>query len=220
MRRWGWKVVSPAEIDRENGHNPPSPPPEWFCDEVLLRRDFYELVQQDAIVLIDGWEYSPGTNKEIKVARWSGLDVYLYYENYSNGLANYVQSDWDEIDELLEGAGVDRVQETRVIADTGGAKGQKLSRFDLIPPEALKEVAICYGIGAKDKYEDWNWAKGYPYSLSIAALERHFNDWKSGESLDDDGFHHLAAVVFHALTLIDREKHAPEFDDRRDINRG
>lgn len=97
---------------------------------------------------------------------------------------------------------------------TGGQKGSKLARFDLIPAEALKQVAEHYGRGAK-KYADNNWRKGYNWSLSLAALERHLNAFKSGEDFDEETTsNHMAAVVFHALALLTFYDEHPELDDR------
>lgn len=99
-----------------------------------------------------------------------------------------------------------------VVSHTGGAKGQKILRYDLIPSEALEEVARCYGVGAT-KYAPNNWKLGYAYSLSLASLERHLHEWKQGRQDDSEGYKHLAAVVFHALTLIYRDKAQTEWDD-------
>jgi hypothetical protein len=105
-------------------------------------------------------------------------------------------------------------EEVRVVSSTGGAKGKKLARFDLIPPKALWEVAELYGKGA-EKYDEWNWRKGYSYSLSIAALERHLSLYKQGIEYDEEtGCHHLTSVVFHALGLLTFKDEHPEFDDR------
>ena len=104
--------------------------------------------------------------------------------------------------------------EVRVTSSTGGQKGSKLARFDLIPQEALWAVAELYGKGA-EKYDDWNWRKGYSWSLSIAALMRHLSLFLQGQDYDEEtGCHHLTAVIFHAMTLITFGKEHPEFDDR------
>lgn len=50
--------------------------------------------------------------------------------------------------------------EVRTTSSTGGEKGQKLERFDLIPPGPLTTLAQLYGKGAL-KYADHNWARGY-----------------------------------------------------------
>jgi hypothetical protein len=102
---------------------------------------------------------------------------------------------------------------------TGARKAQKLARFDLIPPVPMWEVARHYGVGAR-KYSENNWMKGYKWSLSIAALERHINLFKQGESIDpENNTHHLAAAVFHCLTLIEYEDTHPEQDDRGNMRR-
>jgi len=100
---------------------------------------------------------------------------------------------------------------------TGGQKGSKLERFDLVPSEAMEEVARVYGTGAR-KYADRNWEKGYKWGLSIAALERHLNKFKQGHERDELGNHHLAAVVFHALALMTFQKFGLGTDDRSKLN--
>lgn len=105
--------------------------------------------------------------------------------------------------------------EVRVVdPKTGGAKGQKLARFDLLPPAALRKVAEHYGRGAA-KYEDRNWQRGYAWGLSFGAMQRHAWAFWGGESLDPETkSHHLAAVVFHALALMTFEEQGLGTDDR------
>lgn len=97
---------------------------------------------------------------------------------------------------------------------TGGAKGQKPERFDLLPWDALEEVARVYAAGAA-KYEDHNWLRGYKWSLSAGALGRHFARFMLGEERDPEtGCMHLACVAFHALTLITFALRGRGTDDR------
>jgi len=105
--------------------------------------------------------------------------------------------------------------EVRVIDPrTGGEKGSKLQRFDLVPPEASWALAEVYGAGTK-KYADRNWEKGYAWGLSIAALERHLNLWKRGESIDaETGCYHLMQVCWHAFALFIFELRGLGTDDR------
>lgn len=105
--------------------------------------------------------------------------------------------------------------EVRVVdPSTGGEKGQKLARFDLIPAGPLWEVARHYGVGAR-KYEDRNWERGYRWSLSFGAMMRHAWLFWRGEDRDPEtGTHHMAAVVFHALALIEFTTTHPQLDDR------
>lgn len=89
----------------------------------------------------------------------------------------------------------------RVTSETGGQKDAKVERYDLIDPDFLKELATQLGLGA-EKYEEWNWSRGYPLSLSYAALMRHLQAWWSGERRDPEfGTDHMAAVAFHAMVL-------------------
>ena len=71
--------------------------------------------------------------------------------------------------------------EVRTTSKTGGEKGVKLERFDLIPVGPLTELARLYGIGAK-KYDDRNWEKGYEWSKSYAAMQRHANEFWAGKT--------------------------------------
>ncbi len=98
--------------------------------------------------------------------------------------------------------------------ETGGQKDQKLERYDLVPSEAMDEVARVYGMGAK-KYDDHNWGKGYKDGLSIQALERHVSQFKQGNNLDpESGLNHLAHAAFHCLALITFCKRGLGTDDR------
>ena len=104
--------------------------------------------------------------------------------------------------------------EVRSVSSTGGEKGTKDERYDLIPVEALATVARHYGVGAK-KYAAHNWRKGYEWSKSYAALQRHTQAFWSGEDLDEEtGSPHMAAVAFHALALLTFMQEHPDFDDR------
>lgn len=97
---------------------------------------------------------------------------------------------------------------------TGGEKGSKPERFDLIPAKAMRQVARLYGRGAL-KYACHNWRRGYAWSLSIAALERHLAAFKEREDIDPETeCPHLAAVIFHALSLLTFADEHPELDDR------
>ena len=96
---------------------------------------------------------------------------------------------------------------------TGAQKEVSDVRFDLIPIEALWEVARLYGVGAR-KYSSNNWRKGYSWSKSYAAMLRHASRFWAGESHDELGTHHLAAVAWHAFALLTFEHEFPDGDDR------
>ncbi len=97
---------------------------------------------------------------------------------------------------------------------TGGQKGRKPERFDLLPFDALEEVARVYGLGAK-KYDDDNWLLGYAWRLSAGALLRHVARFMCGEDRDPEtGCLHLAHAAWHCLTLLTFALRGLGTDDR------
>jgi hypothetical protein len=111
--------------------------------------------------------------------------------------------------------------ETRVIdKETGGMKGQKLARYDLIPPEALDALAKVYGHGAH-KYEDRNWEKGYSWGLCFAAMMRHaWAFWRGEETDRESGLPHLAHAAWHCFTLMTFAQTHTNKDDRSQLKEG
>lgn len=132
--------------------------------------------------------------------------------------------------------------EVRTVSSTGGAKGVKSARFDLIPPGALRALAEHFGRGAR-KYDDNQWRKGYEWSKSYAALQRHLGDFWEGKDYDvcsndpdgcsmvdasgkpftpagpdtcfnHTGSHHLDAAMWHAFVLRTFVDEHPDHDDR------
>lgn len=99
-------------------------------------------------------------------------------------------------------APVVKPKESRVVDPvSGGEKGTKIARFSLIPSEFLWALAEHYGKGAK-KYADRNWERGYKWSLTVDALQRHLHQWLLGEDNDPEtGSSHLVAVAWHAIAL-------------------
>ena len=78
-------------------------------------------------------------------------------------------------------------------------------RFDLLPPNALLEVAKIYQHGAK-KYGDRNWENGLMYSRLYRAALGHLVSWWSGESLDPDSkLSNLSHAAFNVLGLLEYE---------------
>ena len=98
--------------------------------------------------------------------------------------------------------------------DTGGQKGIKTERFDLIPVWALEEIARVFGWGA-GKYEDDNWRRGYSWRLSFGAMMRHAWAFWRGEVQDQEsGLHHLSHVAWHCLVMMTFWHESLGTDDR------
>lgn len=99
-------------------------------------------------------------------------------------------------------------------SNTGGQKGSKLARLDLIPVYAQVEEAKVHGMGAT-KYAPYNWRKGYNWSLSYAALQRHLVAFWNGEDTDpESGLPHLAHARWHTGTLLEFLHYGLGTDDR------
>lgn len=245
LNAWGWDVRNPAAHDVREGVNVADYPilPDWFTLEGALTWDFTQIIETKNIVLLSGWETSEGAAKELRVAEDVGAKVWTLHGDVMR------QSSWDAVHRLQEVTnwqrrprpdvaitskgfhdtgditGVQwttdpRPDEVRITDPlTGGQKGQKSARTDLLPYDALLELAEHYGRGAT-KYEDRNWERGYKWSLSAAAMQRHFMAWWNGEELDEDGFPHATAFAWHALALLTFSLREIGTDDRPSLGRG
>lgn len=106
-------------------------------------------------------------------------------------------------------------EEVRVTdGKTGGQKGQKLARLDLIPVYAQVEEAKVHGMGAA-KYAPYNWRKGYEWGLSYGAMQRHLAAFWNGEDRDQEsGLPHLAHARWHTGVLLEFLHYGIGTDDR------
>lgn len=102
-RSLGWKVISPAEMDREHGIDEKQAPavkvnggdPEWV--RVFIRRDVRVLVDTlkaengDAIALLPGWEGSTGARGEKALAEWAKLRILdaRTFQDYDANVVRY-----------------------------------------------------------------------------------------------------------------------------------
>ena len=97
---------------------------------------------------------------------------------------------------------------------TGGQKGQKIAQLGALEPKALMEVAKVAGFGAT-KYDRYNFLKGYPWSLSYDAMQRHLHAFWAGEDQDpESGLYHLAHAGWHCLALLAFKLRGLGTDDR------
>lgn len=81
-------------------------------------------------------------------------------------------------------------------------------RYDLIPPEILEELAKILTHGA-NKYGDNNWKLlEDPMDRYYAALMRHLQEWRKGNSIDEDdsGELHLSHALANIAFLVYFEK--------------
>lgn len=214
LKSLGYEPVSPADIDRAAGRVTV-----WADGTVELADDFdyeetlaadHKVIEScDGIVLLPGSEHSNGARSEWEHACALGLPVYALIQDYAWPLVPF-----DARALMADPPAATTEGEERITSSTGGQKGRKLARFDLLPWGALTKVAEHYGRGAA-KYDDHNWRKGYEWSLSVGALGRHLAAFMEGEDNDPEtGSPHMAAVAFHALSLLTFMNEHPELDDR------
>jgi hypothetical protein len=229
---WGLHAVddvfNPAERDRGAGFDVTG----MTGHEDLAARGFdlrealaadmeYISLKADTVAVLPGWEKSSGARAEVALAHALGHTVAPIA---AFGLHGFDDSQVIPAATPPSGTVKQTVNttppapvtsgEVRTVSATGGEKGTKDARFDLIPTEALTTVARLYGRGAA-KYSAHNWRKGYEWSKSFAALQRHATQFWAGEDTDEEmGLPHMAAVVFHALALLTFMEEQPGFDDR------
>lgn len=93
------------------------------------------------------------------------------------------------------------------------------ARMDLLPWDALVELAHHYRVGA-EKYTDRNWEKGMQWNKGCAAsLARHLAAWSKGEDIDpENGQHHDVAIAWNALALVAYRLRKVGEDDRPKLN--
>lgn len=216
--------------------------PEFDLRGALATDTRYICEQADGVALLPGWSGSSGATAEMALARALALPSRTVVQ-WIDGADGYLPS-WAEIStpQLQDSPSrYDRVpvgarktfprvnvpaedsspsespvyqNETRTVSATGGEKGVKQARYDLIPTGPLKLLAEHYGTGAL-KYADRNYESGYEWSKSYAALQRHANAWWGGETFDpENGANHMTAVAWHAFALLLFSETMPGYDDR------
>lgn len=124
--------------------------------------------------------------------------------------------------EYVGSEGEEPISEERCASDeirvtdpvTGGQKGQKLSQLGAIDPQSIMEVAKVAGFGAQ-KYERMNFMRGYAWSLSYDAMQRHLHAFWNGEEVDpESSLPHLAHAAWHCCALLSFSQRNLGTDDR------
>jgi hypothetical protein len=87
-------------------------------------------------------------------------------------------------------------------------------RMELLPPDALFEVAKVLTVGAC-KYEDRNWELGMAHGRLLGAALRHINAYEQREELDPElMLDHVALAACDLLMLLALRLRKAGTDDR------
>lgn len=231
LERLGVTALSPADMDRADGFDAMS-------DKVIL--SLPTVVR--GVEISSDWSHIPGSfdlpaaierdNKAIDDP--ATVAIYVIHEGIAESAGGMAEIErgmkagkiilFDTMDDaqILKALGMSETVEAPPTTGevrytdptTGGQKGDKLARHDLLPPDIVNELAEHYGKGAR-KYADRNMEKGYPWSKSYAACHRHLNAFWQGENVDPEmGSLHLIAAAWHCFTMAWFLRHNKGTDDR------
>jgi hypothetical protein len=220
LRALGHEVCNPADRDREqHGDEVNASPTGDLADIAHTGFDLREALgwdvawiakHADAIYMLEGWEKSKGARAEHALAVALGLEVIC--ESNLGDEVSFIDSP-AFLDILKADLGL-KTTEVRTVSATGGEKGVKPARLGAVDPAALLRVAEVAGFGA-EKYARYNFARGYEWSKSFDALQRHMLAFWNGEDIDAEfGTPHLAHAAWHCLTLLTFLERGIGTDDR------
>lgn len=183
-----------------------SVPTDYFIDDRPSNVAAFGLTDTLSVLMRRPWNDSPAYNDYRSVATWKGF-VYL---------VEACEREREGYEALAQAVSIQPAQsdEVRVTSETGGQKGQKQARLGSIDPQALMEMAKVAGFG-EVKYDRLNYLKGYDWSLSYDAAQRHFHAFWSGEDLDpESGLPHLAHAGWHCMAMLAFMIHGLGTDNR------
>lgn len=97
---------------------------------------------------------------------------------------------------------------------SGVKHDQDKPRLELLPSDALVEVAKVLAFGAK-KYDANNWRGGFKWTRLFGSVQRHLHAWNAGEDKDNEtDLTHLAHAACGILFLLEHELKRLGEDDR------
>lgn len=203
LRRLGYEVINPADMDREDGFDAMQLPEDhdWsgqagFDLRRALCRDCHAVCQSSHIAMLSGWQDSIGARIEHDLAVAVGVKV---LDEYGFPLVTY-HHDKAEIDEK---------------SNPKDCIGSRKPPLDLIPASADIMESQVLALGAR-KYGKFNWRDtSVRASVYVAALRRHLAQWFDGENVDPESkVNHLAHCRANISILIDALTNGTLIDDR------
>ena len=180
LRAEGYKVINPADLDREAGFCPTTLPDDWDWSTYppgtdaseFVERDLDALATCDAIYMLPGWEESQGATAEHAVAKWRGLTVFY-----------------------PEKGGLSAAEERKQMPVASGV----MDYF----PDAIRAIAHCSWVGNEqhNSGEPLHWSREKSADHSDC-LMRHFME---RGTTDSDGVRHSTKAAWRSLALLQLE---------------
>lgn len=103
LRKDGWTVISPAEMDEAAADQKPEPNSSAYAGWLrrVVRRDMEAILSLraengDAIITLPGWTTSDGAMAELRTGKWLGLDLLRFIWNTTGDVNTYVLFPWRE----------------------------------------------------------------------------------------------------------------------------
>lgn len=232
LKRWGWEVISPADLDRAVGFDPAtSIVSKGFLDEAM-ERDIEAILRVDAMVMLPGWMDSTGAKAEYALAKWRHIPVYQWpsMEEIVDFplLITTTEEDWARCVEIDRAAcntpsadtdeneveaafrakldqGLDELDAASAeyfARDPKAQAGSKKCPMVLLPPIALEEIAWVHQLGSS-KYGAFNWRyTGISSDTYISAIMRHLMAIAKGEWLDPESGRPHAAHIACSCNIL------------------
>lgn len=244
LRRRGFEVVSPAEVDgpdtraqlllSPNGDHADLPEDESWS--FYLARDFRILHDDgiEAIVCLPGWESSKGADWETYMGAklgipHIGLQALTDLQDHTTG-GPITPKDL-EPGHVAEALSLVSAEPELYDADgkfisfadnplrqrsaTGGVKDNRgKPNLELIPFEPMMAVGRVLGFGAQ-KYKPNNWRLGLSWLQTAGSALRHIGKFLMGEDIDEEsGESHIDCAITQLLFLSTYIKTGTGEDDR------
>lgn len=231
LRKEGFEVVSPAEVDGTTTRAALLKSPDGNHDDLpkdeswsfYLARDFRILADEgiEAIVCLPGWQQSKGARLEVAVGKELGIPQFDI-EEYDPiiGFPGEVERAYHRSanPEMYDAEGRfirhdDNPLRQRQV--TGGVKDNRgKSRVDLIPSAPLVGVGHVLAFGAQ-KYKPHNWRLGLRWSDTLGSIWRHLLAFADGEDIDPEtGLPHIDQALCQNLFLSEYYHKGTGIDDR------
>lgn len=192
LKKQGYDVVSPADIDRENGFDPTylpadhdwnTIPPGAGTKDEIMRRDVAALMTCHAIYLLHGWEDSVGARAEASLARWAGMYI-MYQYGTKSPTATEISEPIQR--EQMQREVFDKPEPAMRTFASGATRNTDTSKLDFegflspLALEAFAEYMHSHRQQTDGVFRDSdNWQKGIPFDAYMKSMWRHFMDfWK------------------------------------------